>query len=143
MEFRENVGPQPSSWPLSSFHRRVACVELSQAQRTTKFVKTAHDNMADVVTPRGTQLVTHQARCVTGVESLLLQGVHYKAQQPKLGMFSDELLKSLAGNAFNCHCMAATLIVQEALLARLWHQSKVCKAMRSEQSFDFLVEWAE
>lgn len=94
---------------------RKACVELSQNQRNPKAPKQVVINRADIITPRGQQLVTHQARCLLGLEGLFLQGIHYGKEQFKVEEFDDDFLRDLAGNAFNSYCAAAIFITKQHL----------------------------
>ena len=95
-------------------------MEISQLHRTSASSTGWRENEADVITPSGQQLVIHQSRCLTGYEGLLLQGIHYGPDQGKVLSFNDDLLRSLEGNAFNVHCMAACFVVKKALLAKIW-----------------------
>ena len=135
--------------------QRVATVELSQNLRgcTARDVK---HNTAAIVTPNGQQLVLHQARCLTGYETLLLQGIHYGPEQSRLAQFSDSLLQSLGGNAFQAHCCAVMFVVKEALLAKLQaavhvekqrqHVDRSCRGREPSKrlrSMDEFCEWSE
>ncbi|CAJ1395375.1 unnamed protein product [Effrenium voratum] len=99
--------------------QRKACVELSQNQRSSSNVKGVKVGLCEIITPTGQLLVTHQARCLTGFECLLMQGIHFGRQNENTwNEFPDDLLRNLAGNAFNCWCVAAVYLVKEAVLAR-------------------------
>lgn len=97
---------------------RIATIELSQNLRSGKD-KGIKGNHADIVTPNGQQLVIHQARCLTGFETLLLQGIHFGVLQDRLEQFDDSLLRSLGGNAFQAHCLAVMFVIKQALQSRL------------------------
>lgn len=92
--------------------------DVSQSSQRRNQVRHNH---SDCVTPKGLLYVTHRARCATGLEALLLQGIHYGPLQPKVtevGLRSHQL-KDLAGNAFNAHCNAAMHVVAQCCLAKL------------------------
>lgn len=98
---------------------RIATVELSQNLRSGK-EREIKNNHADIVTPNGQQLVLHQCRCLTGLETLFLQGIHFgPSLQDRVEQMDDSLLRSLGGNAFQGHCCAIMFVVKQALLARL------------------------
>ncbi|CAJ1335640.1 unnamed protein product, partial [Effrenium voratum] len=120
---------------------RKCCIELSQNLRSPTSVRRLKDNHTDIVTPHGQQLVAHRARCLLGYEALLLQGIHYGKEQFKieLGDFPDELLRDLAGNAFNAHCAAATYIVRQCIAAHLWQVSRDVAAASEDPANDLCV----
>eukprot|EP00435_Cladocopium_sp_Y103_P035935 s2002_g9.t1 len=107
-------------------HRKCS-LELSQNQRNPRNAKPVNQNRADIITPRGQQLVAHQARCLLGIEGMFLQGIHYGREQWKLldaDDFSDDFLRDLAGNAFNSYCAAAIFITKQCLISVLWEAVK-------------------
>lgn len=80
---------------------------------------------------------------MTGWEALLLQGIHYASAQPRLRGFRDDLLRNLAGNAFNGFCTAAVQIVKEACLAKLRDAERATDVQQSDAVgglFDFEFE---
>ena len=110
--------------------RRVATVDLSQSVSKTASSKLKL-NHASIVTPSCHQLVLPQARCLTGYECLHLQGLHWGRDHPRLMDYvdADNLLKDLAGNAFQAHCFGAIYIVKVALHSKL----EVMALVRSKQ----------
>ena len=116
---------------------RKFCLELSQNQRNCKAPQRIVSGRADIVTPKGSQLVAHQARCLLGYEGLCLQGIHYGAEQFKLEEFDDEFLRDLAGNAFNSFCFAAVWVAKQCLMARLWESAKVAATVTEDDLFVF------
>ncbi|CAE7749628.1 unnamed protein product, partial [Symbiodinium sp. CCMP2456] len=110
---------------------RKAIVDLSQGLRSASYVKRIMHNRCDVVTPHGQQLITHRARCVSGLEALHLQGLHWGVDHDRLSDIRSDLLRSLAGNAMNTYCFGACLIVQKALEANL-HVMQLAK-QKSQQ----------
>ena len=52
------------------------------------------------VKPAMCSYITSRCRTAVGVESLLMQGIHYGAQQSRLEQFSENLKQDLGGNSF-------------------------------------------
>ncbi|CAE7512728.1 unnamed protein product [Symbiodinium sp. CCMP2592] len=105
---------------------RDAGVELSQSFRGLRAIQ---HNTCDTVTPGGQLLLTKKARLTCGMEMMLLQGLHYGAEQFKLMDYAEgqEFLSDLAGNAFNSFCFAASLICKKAVEANLAMKAVVLK----------------
>ena len=95
--------------------QRKASVELSQSQRNPKTPKPVIPNRADIITPRGQQLIIHEGRCLLGLEGMFLQGIHFSREQYKVDDFEDELLRDLGGNAMNSYCVAAVFVTKQTL----------------------------
>ena len=114
--------------------RRKSILEMSQNLRNANAVRSIPVNHVDIVTPHGAQLILHRCRFVTGLEAMLLQGLHFGENQHRAEDFRAELLRGLAGNAFNTFCFAACLIVQKAVLGRLRMQQLVKEKGQAELS---------
>ncbi|CAK9069024.1 unnamed protein product [Durusdinium trenchii] len=117
--------------------KRKFCLELSQNQRNTRAARKVVSGRADIITPKGMQLVGHQARCLLGYEGLLLQGIHYGPEHFKLEEQDDDLLRDLAGNAFNSYCCAAIWITKQCVMATLWEAAKVATNGSEDDLFVF------
>ena len=117
--------------------RRNAAIELSQNLRGTS-VRTIRDNWSDIVTPKGQLLLTARARLVTGRECMLMQGIHYGDEDWKLDYLDEDhdLLRSLAGNAFNTFCAGAAYITKQVLEAHLTIQAKLRRRQPTETDAD-------
>jgi hypothetical protein len=76
-------------------------VDISQTDAFSKVT----DNLMQCLTPSGCKYLSHKCRPVVGVEALRLQGLWY--DRGVTSQFKDELLRSLAGNAFEASCCAA------------------------------------
>ena len=99
--------------------QRCSVIDLTQNPFGKNADGKVRNGRAEIITPGGVKLVTDQARCLTGYECMLLQGIHYGRDQLRVEDFESSLLKDLAGNAFQSHCMAAALIVKKTVEARL------------------------
>ena len=130
--------------------KRVASVEVSQGLKAGDPAARVRINRADIVTPSGMQLVIHQARCLTGYETLLLQNIHYGPDQGRLENFSDNFLRCLGGNAFEARCCAAALLVKKTIEARLMQmkmvrekqESLVTPDVKRRRTIDDLCDWS-
>ena len=69
------------------------------------------------ITPHCKLYLTSKCRFIFGVELLRLQSIFFP-QELQLIAFDDSLLKSLAGNAFEGSCCAATLFAASILVSR-------------------------
>jgi site-specific DNA-cytosine methylase len=88
-------------------------IEVSQsASRSTE---TALHVMT--ITPACKLYLTSKCRFIFGVELLRLQSIFFP-QELQLTAFDDSLLKSLAGNAFEGSCCAATLFAASILVSK-------------------------
>jgi site-specific DNA-cytosine methylase len=80
------------------------------------FCYTSKDIM-QCVTPEGIKYMTHKCRALMGVEALQLQGMYFP--RDVTDKFSNDLLSSLAGNAFEASCCAAMIFSSLQVLAKL------------------------
>ena len=110
--------------------RRKSVVDLSQGFRTARTIKGNH---SDLITPQGQHFLTHRGRMLTGVEALCMQAIHFGADQHRVLDFTPQLLRSLAGNAFNVFCCSACLITKKAVEAKL-HMKAVVRSKASAAS---------
>lgn len=63
------------------------------------------------ILPKGQKYLSNKCRLLTGYESLMLQGLFWSHEQDTLLQSMDnDLLLSLAGNAFEASCCSAVLL---------------------------------
>jgi site-specific DNA-cytosine methylase len=84
-------------------------MEVSQSEGRTE---PRSDGHSPCVVPRCKIVHCQQARVLTGADCMRLQGICYGGSQYEqfTQLQDDDLLKDLAGNAFNCHCCAAAML---------------------------------
>lgn len=70
----------------------------------------------DTITANSRKWLTSRSRLATGLEALRLQGMFFD-DEALVGSFDDDLLMSLAGNAFECTSYAACMFAGIVLLA--------------------------
>ena len=73
-----------------------------------------------------------------GLEALWLQGI-WSSSPEKLPQFSDDLLKSLAGNAYDAHSYAASVFSSLIFLSSAFytiHQRTAADAKASKEKVD-------
>ncbi|CAE7664575.1 unnamed protein product [Symbiodinium sp. CCMP2592] len=97
---------------------RCAIVEMSQGLRGPSS-SNIPCHRASIVLPTGQQLILHRGRMVSGLEAMLLQGLHFGKTQGRLDEFSPEMLRNLAGNAMQAHSMACALLIHRAIEGQL------------------------
>ncbi|CAE7670363.1 unnamed protein product [Symbiodinium sp. CCMP2592] len=130
--------------------KRVASVEVSQGLKSGDPTARVQVNRADIVTPSGMQLVIHQARCLTGYETLSLQNIRYGPDHQRLADMPDNFLRHLGGNAFEARCCAAALLVKKSLEARLMQMKLVFQKqevpvspdVKRRRTIDDLCDWS-
>lgn len=87
----------------------IACRVVDVSQSASRSRRT--DGVMPCLTPGGEQYLSNRCRLLFGEEALRMQGVWYDTpvMREKLRTFKNNLLMSLAGNAFELSCYGATL----------------------------------
>ena len=84
----------------------------------SKIIETVTESEALTVCPNQRLYFTKRSRIALGIEALHLQHIHFGKNHAKLHGYSNRLLQSLAGNAFESWSAAATYLVSVCILAR-------------------------
>ena len=88
-------------------------VEVSQSLHRTRVRR----GQVGAITPMLKYYVTDRRRFVCGAEELRLRSIHFE-RPTRMTRFPEGLIRSLAGNAFEGSCCAATVFASCLLLAR-------------------------
>jgi hypothetical protein len=102
-------------------------VDVSQtAARSRPRAKT----LFAIITPSSSIYLGSRCRTAHGLEDLSLQNIHFGDRQCRLSEFPDNLLRDLAGNAWETTCASAMVLVQEVILGALaaWPRSSTPRA---------------
>lgn len=99
--------------------RRPNLLDVSQSEGRCD---SRSDGVSPCIVPRCKIVHSSQARVLSGVDCMHLQGICYGEGQYDLftQLNDDVLLKDLAGNAFNCHCCTAVMVTSIFALGELF-----------------------
>jgi len=76
-------------------------------------------DITDALTPKGIKFLTKRMRPLLGIEGLWIQGIYYPCPE-LLAKFPDDLLRNMAGNAYDAHSYAGMVFAVLVVLAVAW-----------------------